>query len=347
MAIIVAQVVALNPKQLESSHESNRPVEPELLIPEEQEPTLAQGVPVGRIPDYSVDEFTYVSVQSGIKQWRMKANRAFMYNAERLVHTRGVRAVLFDSDGVETYVTSREAKYHLNQRDLDLYGDVVATFPDGFVLETPYLRYQPGGRLIDIPTKYPVHGVSKPDKGGEKMQFWCKGLRHDFQVGRANLLDQVRLEFVQPPSKKAKKATPQKTLIESDLAELFRDRKVAYFSMQDSKPVDTRFVQITQPTVYVRSRKAELKYGSGSPRLEYLVASQDVYLKETDPEQKTPRYATGGRASFDHLHNQIVMTEYPQVYQGKDTMTGDTIIFNRTEDTVEVENGNAYTEGRE
>jgi len=58
------------------------------------------------------------------------------------------------------------------------------------------------------------------------------------------------------------------------------------------------------------------------------------------------KYATGGRADFDSHKNVIVLTEYPQVYQDEDTVTGDKILLHRDTDIIEVEHSNAFSQGK-
>src|SRR6185369_5172223 len=138
--------------------------DPETLMPDHSE-ILATGIPEDRIPEYRVARFDYVSTQGGEKQWKLLASTAAMYSKEKLVHAQTVKATLFDPDGRATFITGREAKYFMNKRDLEVFGDVVAIFPDGFELYSDYLRYRPVERIIEIPTKYPVHGGSKSDNG--------------------------------------------------------------------------------------------------------------------------------------------------------------------------------------
>ena len=76
---------------------------------------------------------------------------------------------------------------------------------------------------------------------------------------------------------------------------------------------------------------------------------EDVLVKETDPKKKTKneslRYATSGKAVFDTKRDVIVLSEFPQVYQDNDTVTGEVIVLHRDSDVVEVEQSNAFSQG--
>lgn len=107
--LIITEIVALSPAPLEEGGTtSSSTVDPETLI-NDNESTLATGIPQGKIPEYSVDQFQYVSTQGSEKQWKLVADKAFLYNQERLVHARQIQAYLFDPDGKITIVTGKEA----------------------------------------------------------------------------------------------------------------------------------------------------------------------------------------------------------------------------------------------
>src|SRR5689334_8159213 len=77
--VIVAEIVVLSPSPLESGKPASGAVDPNTLI-QDNEPTLAPGIPRDRIADNSIQTFRYVSIQNGEKQWRIESDQAFMYN---------------------------------------------------------------------------------------------------------------------------------------------------------------------------------------------------------------------------------------------------------------------------
>jgi LPS export ABC transporter protein LptC len=348
-ALILVQVVALTPTTVEQPGDNSTPIAPELLVPP-TEPTLANGVPVDQVPDYSVDGFNYVSTHGGVKEWNILANRAFLYNHNRLVHARTVRALLYDPDGKITVVTGQEAKYLMNGRDLEVYGNVVTTFPDGFELHSEYLHYRPNERIVDIPTTQDVRGHGKQE-GGKIFDFKSRGLT--YAMGKSEIVLESNVEVVMdkkiPEAQDDPKHVGSKTVIHSDHCVIDRVKQLAHFTMFPSRPLDTRFVIITQPTLYSKGRSADLNYGDFTEMLHYIVLYDDVVLIEKSADETEPdtdmRYGTGGRADFDAKSDIVVLSQFPQVYQGKDTVTGDTILLHRDTDIVEVEHSNAFSGG--
>jgi LPS export ABC transporter protein LptC len=358
---VIVEVVALSPSSVEDPAPPGAaaPADPETLITDRGEKTLASGIPNSRIADYSVDRFRYVSSVGMERQWKIDAERAFLYNAEKLVHARQVTAYLFDPEGKTTVVTGLEAKYFMNQRDLEVFGNVVTKFPDGFELKSEYLRYRPNDRHISIPTSYDVHGDGH-ETAGQNMRFDSRGL--DFEMGKSVIVlpEAVRLTMIRAPKQDVTNAAvPETTVIISDHCVIHRDKQLAHFTMRPERPLDTRFVHITQPDLFARSRRADLRYGDFSQLLQYMIAYEDVLIKETpapkededdaddsDPDEPPSlRYGTGGRADFDSRQDLIILTRFPQVYQDDDTVTGDIITVHRDTDMVEVEHSNAFSKG--
>ncbi len=352
--IIVTKVVALSPSTLEESKSAASPIDPETLVLD-HEPTLIPGLPQNRIAEYSIQKFTYVSVQNGEKQWRIEAASAFLYNPERLVHARGVKAYLYDPEGKITVVTGLEAKYFLNQKDLEVFGNVKTVFPDGFELYSEYLQYKPKESRIFIPKQYLAHGVGQ-ENIGQSFQFNSHGL--DYYMGQSQITLQedvtVKLarnspqtpESTETPKNEKAPGVPDVTTIESDHCLINRKNNLAKFTMNPNRPLKTRFVHITQPSLFVKARRADLNYGNFSQVLQYLTAYDDVLVKEKGSETSL-RYATGGRADFDTHRDVIVISQFPQVYQGEDTVTGDLILMHRDTDVIEIEHSNAFSEGSE
>jgi LPS export ABC transporter protein LptC len=344
-AIIITEIVALSPSSLEQTKQTADSIDPQSLV-ENNEFTLAPGIPKGRIAEYTVEKFSYVSVQNGVKQWKIEADKAFMYNPEKLVHSRNVRALLFDSEGKITKVTGMEAKYFMNQRDLEIFGNVKTVFPDGFELYSEYLQYLPKQGFIRIPNQYLAKGVGQ-EKDGNHFQFTSFGLDYDMQRSLIQLHQKVKVTFEKADSQKFKKGeSSDVTTIESDHCSIDRRGSVAHFTMNPKRPLNERFVYITQPNLFARSRRADLSYGNISKVLQYLTTYDDVLIKEMGGE-KVLRYSTSGRADFNAQKNVIILTQFPQVYQNEDTVTGDPILLHRDTDIIEIENSNSFSQGLE
>ena len=158
----------------------------------------------------------------------------------------------------------------------------------------------------------------------------------------------------QPSGAPTAQAPSTRTMIESDHCIIYRDRKFAYFTMNAARPLATRYVKVTQPTLFSKGRTADLNYGDlgGTPTngqtkskpLNYIILHEDVLIEEK-LEDGSIRYGTGGQADFDAIHNLVVLRKFPQIYQGHDTVTGDVIVLHRDTDVVEIEHSNAFSQG--
>jgi hypothetical protein len=212
--------------------------------------------------------------------------------------------------------------------------------------------------LIEIPVQYFVRGVGA-NQDSQNFEFTSRGL--NFVLGQPlitlerSVVVNLERKSETSDSKKNLAPPPDRTTITSDHCEIHRDKQKALFTMSPSRPLRERFVHITQPNLFSRSRRADLFYGNFSQVLHYLTAIDDVLIKETKPETKSEteakkkenvlRYATSGLAEFDNRKNLVVLTRFPQVYQNNDTVTGDTILLHRDTDIVEVDHSNAFSEG--
>jgi LPS export ABC transporter protein LptC len=339
--LIVGKIVFLSPSLLEESQSPPKTLEMSTLVDPDQHPR-ASGIPTDKTPDYTIQQFTYLSTHNDEKEWNLNASEAYLFNALKLVHSKQVKALLYDTDGNTTVVTGDESKYLMNQRDLEVFGNVVTTLPDGFVIKSDYMRYRPQQKHVEIPASYAVAGDGQ-EQGGEHIHFTSQGLEFDMEKSEIYLPSSVHFTTV--------RSGPQEepTTILSDRCMIYRKKQIAHFTMNPSRSNSSRFVEIEQPSTWGKGRRADLNYGTAPELVQYMTLFEDVSIKDLkkDPGAAVSamKYATGGRADFDSHQNVIVLTEYPQVYQDEDTVTGDKILLHRDTDIIEVEHSNAFRQG--
>lgn len=305
--------------------------------------SIAPDVPVDQVPDYTVKNFDSVSLKKGVRVWRVFAKTAYLYNSQNILHLKDVTARLYSSDHVPTLITGKEAKLLTQTDQIELFGNVVTTFPDGATIKSDYLRFYSEQRRIEIPSRYRVEGSSGPDQ-----QFVSQGLIYLGAVDEVYLPSSVVFTIT-------RKVNPTKTVVQSDRARIDRKRQVAHFFMA-RQPLEKAYVRITQPDFLMRSRLVDAFYGrshSTAPRtsqydekFHFLVAHNDVYFQEGPPGETRIRYGTCGTAEFDSDRNVIFLTQFPQVYENEDTITGERIRVDRDSDMVEIEHSNAFNSGQ-
>ena len=341
--LIFVQIIALSPSELE---EDSVPGSSESFLSEADvlesllpgDHILAPNIPKTKVPDYHTQQYRYLSIQGGVKQWKLQAESANVYNKEKLVHSKDVVIELYDSAGLTTWVTGKEATYHFNEKEVELYGTVKIKLPDGFIVESEYLKYLTPTRVLEIPQSQQVHGYGENADKTRKLDFKSKGMTFDQVANEIDLKREVTFEMIRVNKE------PSSTRIQSDYSHIDRNNQTAIFIMN---PVtgQKRFVKLNQPGLYVQSRKMDLEYSNRPEVVDYLVARDDVYIEETK-SGKITRTATSQHARFDNRENLIILTQFPQVYQDKNTVTGDRIIINRDTDLIEVEESNAFSKGR-
>ncbi len=346
--LIFGQIVALWPSS--TSRET-----PDLNAPESPGERMAQfqgfQAPSGLSPDYSIRNFRYVSVSGGKKQWQLAATEAQIFSSKQTVLTSDVQAELFSGDRIQTpsvRVTGKEARYSIDTRTLEVGGTVVAQFPDGSEIHSEYLKFDPTRRIVVIPPEYAVFGRG-PSADPTRIEFRSLGLDGTLDNGRFILPRRVEIRVLPPsPSNEQSPA-----IFHAARAELFRNEGLARLHSGPAASNDA-YVKLQQrgaTDLFARSRTMEVhSSGEEQQKKPSFTALDDVRIEEWDrnsPRSEKPyRYSTSGRAEFHPDESEFILTEYPQVYQGEDTMTGDLIRVDRKNDRVEVENTNAISKGK-
>jgi len=353
--LIFFQITAFSPSRLEQDPPA-KTVDPTELVPEEKaDIQVKPDLPKDRVPEYSIDGFQYVATEKNKKQWKINSVQAFFYQPEGFVHNIDVKSELYDSDDNITYITSKEAKYVEGTKDLELFGNVIATFPDGLVVKAPYALYRTATKKISVPRKYPILGyTTSEEKKNEHLEFTSMGMDYDQDKQLVSLPEKVSTKVIEI---KPGEAEPEITTVLSDQALLNREDNTAIYTMVDRPNFPMTFVKITQPGMHAKGRRAEFDFKSEERKIERMKMFEKVEIFE-DPKKPKPgdiktrkkppqaRYSTSDYAEFLTAENLIILKEYPQVYQDGDTITGEVVVMHRDTDLVEVEQGNAYSEGR-
>lgn len=304
------------------------------------------------VPDYSVKGFSYLATKGGLKQWKILAELANVYQKSDLIHGIDVVAYIYENNGKTTVVEAHEALLTITPKILELFQSVKSKFPDGFTTISEYMLYQAGGKGIHVPATFLVRSFGEDTETSRKIFSESYGMEYLPNELKLILPSRVKVTVQDPPQTK----NPKTTIIESDRAEINRATKQAYFMMNENRPSDERYVLTSQPPgFYMRSRTAEMRYGTiesdktqSAVGPNTLVAIGDVLFRELPEEasKRTLRYGTAGRAEFHRAKNELILTEYPQVYQEEDTVTGNRIIVHRNTGLVEVDQSNAYSAGK-
>lgn len=325
----VAHFLLLNPSSLEDDFGGIRVIQPkDLLNFLKNEPeTLVKGnsVPLDVTPSYSLrDSISYTS--EGIQpKMRVVARKSNLYQKEQIAHLRDVQSELQD----KTHIDAKEAVYFLEKNEVHFYGDVLTTFPNGTRVLSQFatLFTKPVTHVL-IPTSELVQGHNDGKKS--KVSFTSQGLDYlDSEDKRLHLLADVHVKI---EDEKVTKITSDQAIY-NDLAGHL------HFYMNENQPLNQQFAEAHQIDLDIKARVLDANLDS-KRELKTLTALHDVWIRDRKSEDQIS-IGTGGRGVYFNKRNDIELTDFPQVTQEGDTIVGDTIIFHRTSDTIEVKQSNA------
>lgn len=277
---------------------------------------------------YTIQGFHYTSVEGEVKEWEMTSDTAVLYEGSKNVVAANARIKMFDSAGKITYIEGKEAHYKMGAKDFELFHDVKVTFPDGFWIKTEQARYVGATQVVSSAVDF--YGESQKTKT-EHLQVWGKGFTASRNDPYVHVLSETRAKIHRFNPKEIDD-------VRSDQAKLDRFKKVSLFTMDRSEDR----VESMLGTLQVRSKRQEANYDGASHQFNYMTAFDDVYIKETAPQQGGLKYATCQRADFVAKDDKILMTGFPSLYQENDTVTGELITYYRGKSLVEVSQANGF-----
>jgi lipopolysaccharide assembly outer membrane protein LptD (OstA) len=319
---LIAYFTLLSPSNLEEDFSTVRVVHPKDLLnflKNESEPMLAKNIPTDTTPAYSLRNFDFFNTSENHPQLKFSAKKSNFYQKEQIIHAKDAVVTLSDN----TVVDSHEALYDTLKNEIEFFGDVHVTFENGLKVRSNYMKAITKPVLnILIPTEEAVSGEKQ--ESSNTFAFKSYGLNYsNSEFREVNLLSQVLVKI----------SNNRTTQIQSDRARMNFKQNKLYFSMDEKRNFDRQFVQVHQLTMEMKSRTIEVSMKNSG--IQSINALSDVSIRDKS------FYSTSGKASFIEKTNQIELSDFPQVYQDSDTITGDLIIYNRTEDTIEVKESNA------
>ncbi|MBE0598795.1 MAG: LPS export ABC transporter periplasmic protein LptC [Desulfuromonadales bacterium] len=140
--------------------------------------------------DLSLQEISYTETRDGVRRWTLDADSAAHSAGDGITRIENIHMRFYDLDGLgDLTVTAREGEFWIDDREVEVRGDVVVTSPRGYELYTDRLRYREAERLAT--TESPVRMVSTT------MEVTGTGMRLDLRDQTVSLLSQVRAHIAQ------------------------------------------------------------------------------------------------------------------------------------------------------
>ena len=325
LVFFVAHFLLLSPSGLEEDFNGVRVIHPkDLLSFIQKEASTLPDIPK-LAPDYTLRELTAYSSTESKPNWKLSAKKSSAYSGQQIIHGKEIQIDLPDG----TWISASEGIFFLKTNEGKFYGNVIAQFNNGVTITTDYAEVStlPVTR-INIPAPHPVHGEKRQPRNS--VFFDSTGLSYsDTEPKVLYLLSRVRVEL----------SAERRTRIESDMAVYRSLDNMLSFSMDEKRPLSEQMVRATQTDLELQSRALEVKMDP-TRQLQRITASQEVSIRDFhDPKHIST--ATSGKAIYDVPRNEFILKDFPQLYQDGDTVTGDTITYNRNTDTIEVKESNA------
>lgn len=324
----VGHFLLLNPSSLEDDFGAIRVVEPQNLLAflKNETKTALEEIPRGEVPAYALrDSIVYASAEDK-QSFKLNAVRSNYYQKEQIIHALEVLVTFPDG----TTVKANEGIFFTGESKAKFYGQVHTVFATGGTLDSEYAEaFMKPVTQIEIPRSETATGF-KSDKT-TITHFTSQGLSYkDVSPKTLKLLSDVHVWI------KDQKNT---TDIYSDRADYEQEAGYLNFQMNESRPLSSQFVKTEQPDLKIKSRTLDLQL-EDAETLHFINARGDVSIRDLHDPLKISS-STSGEAVYDVEKNDVILTDFPQVYQEGDTITGDIIIFHRTTDEIEVKQSNA------
>jgi lipopolysaccharide transport protein LptA len=322
-----AHILLLSPSSLEEDFTGMRVIHPKDLLGflrNESETLARERYLKDQAPTYSSRDGVLYSTENGKPKLKLISKKTNLYQAQQTAHIREAQVILEDG----TRIQSKEALYDLARSKVTFLGAVECTFTSGAILhsELAYLELKPSLHL-SIPIEEAVRGqktnLSSP------VFFESMGLDYSDQDQTLHLLSQVQVKIT----------GGRPTQIISDRATFSHLNDLLYFTMDEARIIEKQFVEVTEPTLLLKSRKLQVKLESGR-QIEEIIALQDVFFEDLQKSEGKTQ-GTGGKGVYLVRKNEITLSDFPQLYQDRDTVTGDSITYHRNTEMVEVIQSNA------
>jgi hypothetical protein len=328
LLFFVSHFVLLSPSSLEDDFGGMRVIHPRDLLgllQNESETLALNRIPADTPPSYSLRDIRLASSHHQSPELLLLARKTASYQKAQLTHFRDIEAKT--AEGIT--LKAREALQDLQKNEILFLGSVEVRFPAGteILTETATLITRPRTR-VRIPDAIAVRGLHVRDRN--TIRFSSLGLEYDADSPEhLHLLHRVRVET---------RGTRQVTIL-SDSADYTESRGLLVFSMLPNRPLVQQFVRLEEPSFELQARFLELDL-SRDKEVEMVRAEKDVSFKDTGRQDQVTS-GTGGKALYALDSGRITLSEFPQLYQDRDTITGDIILFHRDSDTIEVRQSNA------
>ena len=296
---------------------------------------LGAGLSYFALPKIWISDFTYVIDENTPNEIRFFAKKVYYETSDHTVRGKDARVELSS----KIKLTGTDFKFDQSDEKFELSGNVTISFADGFKLRTQTLKYWHKENLVTVPDDTKITG-GRLFKSSETTAFSAMGLDLNTQTSKLRLHSNVAFELRAKRGKKKKKGQIHigHVKIQSDRSLIDRKKKLVEFSMNPELKLKDRFVRVSFTSLELKGRAAAIQGPNSDQNETRLVIKKDIEIKEPLSGQEFK--GTCQLVEIAANLGTVSLKNYPQIYLGENLFTGEEIILNRFENTLEVKNSN-------
>lgn len=268
------------------------------------------------VPDYLMRTLRYVSMQSGKQEMELFAKTGTVHLQEEVLYGDEIDSYFYNEHGEKTRLQGEKGVYRMQEQELRVSGNVRSLSPDDFAMVTEAATFDAAKRILKADV--PVEGESQ-GKG-----IWMRGNSAESPI------DTNIVYFRGDAKARYDDKKYGDTNVRGDFARLDRSKQKVVFNDN---------VVIVQKDLHVTSQLASIFYDSldrTGNQLNYMQAEKDVVIRQSEN-----RFSQSQMAEFFADSDTVVLTGFPSVFDGTDTITGDKLTLYRSSGVVEVNSANA------
>jgi LPS export ABC transporter protein LptC len=258
------------------------------------------------------------------KEWELFAQSARNRASTASWQLIKVKVNFLDPQGQLTKVVGDEATFHSKERKLNIYGNVVVETPNGYVIKTKEIFYTSQDRQLFTLSEVEI---LRGEMGNLKKRPGSS-IRGGFM--RTSMQEQ---EILLGGEVKVFRDLNQgrKLTVESGQAKLSRNQGSAEFYEE---------VKINWASNQFSGEKAQFLYNEKLNQLKKVILTGNVKL------QSDTRYASCDKAVLNIQSGISELVGNPRIVEADNQITGDIILLNHEEDTVQVKSVKASFQER-
>lgn len=109
----------------------------------------------------------YTEMEKGRRVWTLKSEKASYYQQEQKSLLSNVRMIFYLQDGREIRLSSRKGALFVATKNIELWGSVEATMPEGYSIKTEKISYQHKKGLVSSRTPTYLQGPEVTLQGNQ------------------------------------------------------------------------------------------------------------------------------------------------------------------------------------